>query len=285
MDLTAVVFPRLWAAAGWIAAGALLVLAMRAAPWKRFGESEPVHVWYGTIFALVVLWNVQATVGEGFTFHLLGVAAFALLAGPALALVGGGVAVVLLIAVRGGLWESAGLAYVAMVAVPVATTWLVHRAAERRLPPNFFVYVFVAAFFGAALSLVAAGLAGAVALTAGAGRPGGPRVRRVRAVPHVPRIRRSDDHRDGPHAGRGLPSALGRDLRRCQVSRRAVAWGSRGRRHAGGPPFDPTQSTAEKSRCRAGGTAMESRGRVQSCATRQHGALLRRAVDHSIREP
>jgi uncharacterized membrane protein len=171
MDLTAVVFPRLWAAAGCIAAGALLVLAMRAAPWKRFGESEPVHVWYGTIFALVVLWNVQATVGEGFTFHLLGVAAFALLAGPALALVGGGVAVVLLIAVRGGLWESAGLAYIAMVAVPVATTWLVHRAAERRLPPNFFVYVFVAAFFGAALSLVAAGLAGAVALTAGAGRP------------------------------------------------------------------------------------------------------------------
>ena len=144
---------------------------MRAAPWTRFGESEPVHVWYGTIFALVVLWNVQATVGEGFTFHLLGVAAFTLLAGPALALVGGAVAVVVLIAVRGGLWQSAGLAFVTMVAVPVATAWLVHRVAERRLPPNFFIYVFVAAFFGAALSLAAAGIAGAAALTAGAGRP------------------------------------------------------------------------------------------------------------------
>ena len=171
MDLTAVAFPFAWSAAGWIAAVLVLALAMRAAPWRRFGESEPVHVWYGTIFALVVLWNVQATVGEGFTFHLLGVAAFALLAGPALALVGGAIVVVLLIAVRGGLWASAGLAFVTMVGVPVATAWLVLRVAERRLPPNFFIYVFVAAFFGAALSLAAAGLAGAGALTAGAGRP------------------------------------------------------------------------------------------------------------------
>ena len=171
MDLTAVGFPLSWIAAGWMAAVPIIVLAVRAAPWTRFGESEPVHVWYGTIFALVVLWNVQATVGEGFTFHLLGVAAFALLAGPALALVGGAVAIVLLIAVRGGLWADAGLAFVTMVAVPVATTWLVHRIAERRLPPNFFVYVFVAAFFGGALSLASAGIAGAVALTAGAGRP------------------------------------------------------------------------------------------------------------------
>jgi uncharacterized membrane protein len=127
-------------------------------------------VWYGTIFAMTVLWNVQATVGEGFRFHLLGVAAFTLLAGPALALVGGAVATVLQIAVRGGLWLNAGLAFVTMVAVPVATTWLVLRFAERRLPPNFFIYVFVAAFFGAGLSLASAGVSGAVALTWGAGR-------------------------------------------------------------------------------------------------------------------
>jgi len=171
VDLTAVAFPPGWIAAGWVAAVPVLALALRAVPWRRFGESEPVHVWYGTIFTLVVLWNVQATVGEGFTFHLLGVAAFALLAGPGLALVGGAAAIILLIAVRGGLWHNAGLAFVTMVAVPVATTWLVHRVAERRLPPNFFVYVFVAAFFGAGLSLAAAGIAGATALTAGAGRP------------------------------------------------------------------------------------------------------------------
>jgi len=170
VDLTAVPFPGVWATAGWLAAVPLVALALARAPWTRFGESEPVHVWYGAIFCLLLLWNVQATVGEGFRFHLLGVAALTLLVGPALALVGGAVATLLQIAVRDGLWANTGLAFLAMVAVPVATAWLVLRVAERRLPPNFFIYVFVVAFFGAGLSLSAAGIAGATALTWGAGR-------------------------------------------------------------------------------------------------------------------
>jgi uncharacterized membrane protein len=171
VDLTAIPFPTGWTVAGWVVAMPLIVLAAQRAPWTRFVESEPVHVWYGTIFCIIVLWNVQATIGEGFRFHLLGVAAFTLLAGPALALVGGAIVMILQIVVRGGLWANVGLAFVTMVAVPVATTWLVLRVAERRLPPNFFVYVFVVAFFGAGLSLAVAGIAGAVALSWGAGRP------------------------------------------------------------------------------------------------------------------
>jgi len=170
MDLTRVSFPITWIVLGWASAAVLLVHAARRAPWSRFADSEQVHVFYGTIFSLVILWNLQATVGDGFTFHLLGIGAFTLLAGPWLALVGGAVAIVVQIAVRGGEWASAGIAYTTMVAVPVASIWSVLHFSERRLPPNFFVYVFVATFFGAALSFAAAGLAGATALTWGAGR-------------------------------------------------------------------------------------------------------------------
>ena len=60
---------------------------------------------------------------------------------------------------------------VTMAAVPVTVTWLVLRFAEARLPPNFFVYVFVGAFFGAGLAYAAAGIAGAAVLVLGAGRP------------------------------------------------------------------------------------------------------------------
>jgi uncharacterized membrane protein len=170
MDLTAVSLPTGWIVAGWAIALPVIVLALRAAPWARFAESEPVHVWYGTIFCVIALWNVQATVGDGFRFHLLGVAALTLLGGPALALVGGAIAMALQIVVRGGLWGAAGFAYVTMVALPVAVSWSALRASERWLPPNFFIYVFVVAFFGAGLSLAAAGMAGAAALTWGAGR-------------------------------------------------------------------------------------------------------------------
>ena len=173
MDLTSVAFPASWIVPTWVLAAPLAWWAARTAPWKRFGESEPVHVWYGTIFCLIVLWNIQATVGEGFTFHLLGVAAFTLLAGAPLALVGTAVAVGVNVAVRDGYVLNVALVWLTMAAVPIAVTSLVRRFSERWLPPNFFVYIFVVTFFGAALSLGAAGIAGAIALTEGAGRPAG----------------------------------------------------------------------------------------------------------------
>jgi len=161
--------PTLWTIAGWVLAAAIFARAAQVAPWRRFAASEPVHVWYGAILFVLMLWSLQATVGLGFTFHLLGVAALTLIVGPALALVGAAVAVALLLAVHGGLWANAGVAWVTMAVVPVATTWLVLRFAESCLPPNFFVYVFVVAFFGAGLAYVFAGVAGAVVLALGAG--------------------------------------------------------------------------------------------------------------------
>ncbi len=171
MDLLALSLPAGWTLAGWLVAVPVAAGAVWAAPWSRFGESELVHVWYGGIFFLVVLWSIQATVGAGFTFHLLGVTVVTLSMGPALALVGSALAVALLVLVRAGMWVNGGVAFLTMAALPVAVTWLVLRFAERRLPPNFFIYIFVGAFFGSALAYGAAGLAGAWVLALGAGVP------------------------------------------------------------------------------------------------------------------
>ena len=120
--------------------------------------------------------------GEGFTFHLLGVAALTLIAGPALALVGSAIVVTILMLVKGGVWASAALAWCTMAALPVAVTWATLRFAERRLPPNFFVYVFVVAFFGAALSLRRRGPRRRGGAHAGRRPAGGAGVRRLRAL-------------------------------------------------------------------------------------------------------
>ncbi|HYQ98616.1 MAG TPA: energy-coupling factor ABC transporter permease [Casimicrobiaceae bacterium] len=168
MDPTAATLPLALVAAGWILAAPLVAHAVRVAPWRRVIAGEAVHAWYGGIFCLIVLWSIQATIGDTFTFHLLGVSAFTLAVGPALALAGAALALALEIAVRGATWVNAGVAFVTMVAVPVAVTALVLRFAERRLPPNFFVFVFVGAFFGAWLSYGAAALAGAAVLALGA---------------------------------------------------------------------------------------------------------------------
>ena len=55
----------------------------------------------------------------------------------------------------GPIWRWCGLT---LCAGAILITGAVLRAAERWLPPNFFIYIFVVAFFGTALSLVCAGL-------------------------------------------------------------------------------------------------------------------------------
>ena len=137
MDLVAIALPASWTVVAWILVAPILFAAARVAPWERFGASELVHVWYGAIFGLIVLWNIRATVGEGFTFHLSGVAALTLLVGAPLALLGTAIAVAVEVAVRDAPWVNAALAWLAMAAPPVAVTWVVWRCAERVLPPNF----------------------------------------------------------------------------------------------------------------------------------------------------
>jgi uncharacterized membrane protein len=171
MDLTAVSLSPAWTVAGWALGVPILLWALRTAPWTGLADGQLFHVFGGAIVCEIVLWTLKATIGGAFTFHLLGVTGFTLAAGPQLALIGSAIAVPLQIAVHGGTWQSAGIGFVTMAAIPVAVAWTVHRSAQRWLPPNFFVYVFAGAFFGAAAALGAGSLVAAVALVFGAGLP------------------------------------------------------------------------------------------------------------------
>ena len=121
-------------------------------------------VWSGTIFALVGLWGVRATIDRVVVIHLLGTAGFALASGGPLALVGGAVVVVLAALVHGTPLPNVPLVFLLSVAVPVGVALALLRATQRHLPPNFFVYAFAVGFLGPALGFGAAGVAGAAVL-------------------------------------------------------------------------------------------------------------------------
>ena len=55
-------------------------------------------------------------------------------------------------------WQAYALNALVLTVFPVLVTDAVRHLAERRLPSNFFIYIFIAAFFGAALTAVATGL-------------------------------------------------------------------------------------------------------------------------------
>ena len=159
MDPAALTLPPALALVGNVLALGLVALAVRRARWRRFLATEPTHVWLGSLVALAVLWSIRTTLPGAPPLHLLGMGALCLSAGPALALVGGAIVVVVTRLVLDAPLANAGAAFLVDVAVPVAVQWGALRLAERVLPRNPFAYFFAVAFAGAAASFFAAAMA------------------------------------------------------------------------------------------------------------------------------
>jgi uncharacterized membrane protein len=125
-----------------------------------------MNVWFGALVMLTLVWSLKAGAKPGLNLHLLGATAFTLMFGRQLAIVGLGIvlaAVTFNASLKGAGsaldgWQPFALNALALTVVPVLVAHAVLRFVERRLPPNIFVFFFVAAFFGGALAAVSTGL-------------------------------------------------------------------------------------------------------------------------------
>ena len=169
MDIVNLPFPVLWEAGAFTVVVPALLWAARTAPWRSFAASEATHLWFATSFGLTGLWSIKAALPSGLVLHLLGVSLFALLVGSRLALIGTALVVAIVTALRDASWSGYAMSLLAMGIVPIVVTTVALRAAKRWLAPDPFVYIFVAAFFGPALAMLAAGgVASAAVVLAGA---------------------------------------------------------------------------------------------------------------------
>ena len=156
--------PPSWHLAAWIVLAPVLLWALLRSPWSRLSVNEQSHVFLGALVAIVLLWTIGGRIGPAIHVHLLGATILYLMFGLPLALVGMTLVAVATNVAAGGDWMSiAGRALVAGM-LPVLVSHLALLAAEARLPANFFVYVFVAAFLGGALAMLGAAVAVAVAI-------------------------------------------------------------------------------------------------------------------------
>lgn len=171
MDLISVAFPPAWQWGAFALLLPLLAWALATAPWRRFDSSESVHVWYGAIFTMCLLWSIKASVGATFTFHLLGASLASLLCGARLALLAVAVVVAVATVLRDGLWANYALSVLAMGAVPVSITMAVHRVTERYLVPNMFIYFFIVAFLGSGLAMTGSAFTASAAVALAAVQP------------------------------------------------------------------------------------------------------------------
>ena len=111
------------------------------------------HLCLGSAIVLVPLWTLRAGLHEGLEIHFLGLTSLTLLLGWRLALLAP--CLTLLILGAFGVTDLAEFGWQALIgiALPVATSWLLFLASWAWLPRHLFVYLFVAAFLGGALSI------------------------------------------------------------------------------------------------------------------------------------
>lgn len=157
--LFASVFPESFQWAGWLG---LVFLAWRwlmSGDWRQLADPQRLNLFLGATVVVLALWQIRAGVKPGLSFHLYGMAALTLMFGFWRATCAG-VLILFANAVFGrGSWEALGVDALLTAALPAAVSWGIFRLLDRFLSNHFFIYVLGNGFFGAALSVVAVGLA------------------------------------------------------------------------------------------------------------------------------
>ena len=138
----------------------VLVAAQRV-PWKKLIKQQEIqHVFLGAIVLLLTIWGIKAGISPGLGFHHLGATLFTLMFGWQLAIIG------LLITLASSLllldipdWASLGINGLVSIVIPVFTSYGILKLSHRWLPDNFFIYIFICAFFGAGIAIAVSRLA------------------------------------------------------------------------------------------------------------------------------
>jgi uncharacterized membrane protein len=157
-------FSSTWDIGGFVVLGVVWLWCLRTAPWKRLADSGQSNVWLGAIVVLMLFWSMKAGAKPGLNLHLLGATAFTLMFGRQLAIIG--LSVVMAAVTYNGAagWEAYALNVLITAVFPCVAADVLLRIVERYLPPNFFCFIFCAAFFGAGIAVVSTGLVATIIL-------------------------------------------------------------------------------------------------------------------------
>jgi uncharacterized membrane protein len=154
----------------WLLVGAgiyllVWVVIMRTTPWRRLLDNTLSHGFLGTCVLLLVLWQIATRQFPGLNYHFLGATLLTLMFRWQLAFVGMNLVLLGSLFNGDGHWQTLPINALTMGLVPILTCYGIYRLVEWKLPKNLFVYLFVNAFFGAALTIAVAVSVSAFLLT------------------------------------------------------------------------------------------------------------------------
>lgn len=137
-----------------------LSYALWRAPWQHFFNPDDTNVFFFSCLALFLLWQLGGGITAGMEFHLLLITTITLMFGWQFATLA--IAIIQLCLTLTGYAEWATFSINALCngIVPMAVTYGVYWLALIGLPRHFFIYVYICAFLGGALSMLASRLVG-----------------------------------------------------------------------------------------------------------------------------
>jgi uncharacterized membrane protein len=141
-----------------------LALALWLAPWKHLlNNPESQHVFMGAVVLLLTIWGIKAGISPGLGFHHLGATLFTLMFGWPLAIVGLTITMTASFVLQASDWASLGVNGLLSIVIPCTTSYSILRLSQKWLPDNFFIYIFICAFFSAGIAIAVSRLS-AIAL-------------------------------------------------------------------------------------------------------------------------
>lgn len=157
---------------GWLWAASLttllvVALALRAAPWSVLKQERRLqHLLFGATVVLMLMWTMRAGISPGLGIHFLGMTVLTLMFGWDLAILSGTLALLGMTLIGRESWDTLSINMLCSVVLPALASLAVLRLVEAKLPRNFFVYLFLCAFFGAGIATASGGMAMAMLLWA-----------------------------------------------------------------------------------------------------------------------
>jgi len=150
----------------------MLFYAAKKTPVRNLLANKPSqHVYFGAMVILLLLWGIKAGVSPGLGFHHLGATLFTLMFGWPLAIFGLTTIMFASVVMQHDELISLGVNGCLSIVVPVLSSYAVLKLTQKYLADNFFIYIFVVAFFGAGVAVAASRLSSILLLSVVAAYP------------------------------------------------------------------------------------------------------------------
>ncbi|MGP4845719.1 energy-coupling factor ABC transporter permease [Marinobacter sp. 1Y8] len=159
MGLTSGLIPLPWLLLFWGLFLVAIIAALVSADWAQLVVERPLqHSLFAGVLLLVLAWQIRAGLSPGLAIHILGLTAMTLMLGWAFAVLAGVAALVFMVLLGRESLDMLGVNGLVTVVIPSLVSYSIVRWERARGFRNFFAYLFVCGFFGAAIAVLAAGL-------------------------------------------------------------------------------------------------------------------------------